>query len=389
MKIASFFVILMLFFSCDNQDKDRPYKELKNDYTLVKTSSITLPLDSMQGFFTNSFSQLKLQDGTNLLSMLNRTNAAIYYYDIETGENVKKVQLEIGDGPNGIGNDLDLTVHADISKDSIFLINEWTSKMFLLNDKGKVLRTYKYVQSDVFNNRGPFYIPISNDNRPFVKDNKVYIHCDYSPDGYKDKGVMLILDLKKGEFSTEFTPSPLYLDYCWGTPFSLNVLSTYDSHKNRFVLSFGTDPNVYSWTNGELESKKPLQSMYFETKPYSEDVSDYMQQSSFSKRSEYSLLSPKFYKILHLKEQNIFLRETFLERDKDELVQGAMGLKKSFIIADENLERLGEFRVPDGKYLTSNFFVTDRGVYIADLEYYNNTEDSLKFDFYEPKVRIK
>ena len=385
MRVVIGLVSLMFIWSCSNDSVKSNINELDDNYTLVNTSSITLALDSVQGFFNNSLSHLKLSDGSKYFSMLNKTNGIIYYYSAETGDLTRKVQLEIGQGLNGIGTNLDQIMHANISKDSIFLYNGWSTKMFLLNDRGEVLRTYLYTESDLYLNEGQFGISTTNDNRPFVLGNKVYMNLIYRPTEYRDKRVLLELDLLSGNFNTRITPSPLYLEDCWGTSFSLNSLSTYDSDNDQFVFSFGVDPNVYRWSKDKLVDKKYLGSKFFDCKPFSSDIGDYMVESSYAKRSEYSQLSPKFYKIIYLRRPRVFLREAFLERSRNDKALGVRGLKKTFIIADKNLNRLGEFRVPDDKYFTSNFFVSDIGVYLADLDYYNNNEDSLKLDLYEPK----
>ena len=71
--------------------------------------------------------------------------------------------------------------------------------------------------------------------------------------------------------------------------------------------------------------------------PYSYNVKDYKDMDSWNKRKSHSLLNPKYYKLLFLKESKIFLREVFLNRSADELAQGISGLKKSMMILDQNL----------------------------------------------------
>ena len=110
-------------------------------------------------------------------------------------------------------------MHLDISKDSIFVINAWNQTMMTINDEGKVLKKYKYSQSDFFNEEGPFAIKISKDNRPFI--GKVYVNCEYRPD-------------QKPEISIRFAPKS-YSEFCWGLP-SLNVLSYYVEPRDEFVV---------------------------------------------------------------------------------------------------------------------------------------------------------
>ena len=381
--ISIFFIFSILFSCSKNVEEEIDFIE---KYTLVKTSSIILPLDSTQGFYDNSFSQLKLNDGTNWLSILSKTNATIYNYDANSGDLVKKVNLELGNGPNGIGNTTVQLTHLNISKDSTFLYNGETMKMYIVNSKGEVIKSHGLIQSDDYINNGPFYISVSKDNRPYIVGNKVYINCSYLPNEYEGKKTLLSWDLRSGEMSLQGEPSDFYLEDCWGTPFSLNNFSTYDNSNRSFVLSFGVDPFVYQWKDGRLVSKKFLGSKFFLNEPYSNDISDYTSQASYRARSEHSQLSPKYYKILYLKKPKMFIRETFLERSLDEKARGVTGLKKSFIIGDSNLNRVGEYRVPSGKYHTSNFFLNDKGILMADMQHYMKNENSMKFDLYEPQI---
>ena len=111
-----------------------------------------------------------------------------------------------------------------------------------------------------------------------------------------------------------------------------------------------------------------------------------MNKNNYQQRLDKSQLSGKYYKIIYLEHPEIYLREVFLDRTPEELASRVSGLKKTFIISDSEMNPLGEFRVPEGQYFTSNFFVSKDGIYLANYEDYLTTEDSLTFDLYEPQT---
>ena len=76
-------------------------------------------------------------------------------------------------------------------------------------------------------------------------------------------------------------------------------------------------------------------SEYFEDpKPYSNNIKDYFKQGSYEKRKEFSDLN------------SIHLKESFERNISIKFSQGVTGLRKSIVIADADLKRVGEFRVP-------------------------------------------
>ena len=376
--------IFLFFLSCQGIDENE-----KQDFSwqLVKTDEISINLDNTQGFFKSGISQFEAS-GKHFLSYFNQQTGVVYTYDLRDRSNIEKIQLE-REGPNGIGTNLSQILHHRISADSILLINDWEKKFILVNNKGQVLRKYNLMTSNVFEEEGPILLTITNDNRPYVINNTVYINCEYNPDqNYTNKGVLLALDLENGKFTTSITPPKSYSEQCWGLAYSLNIFHIPVDTKTglKRYYSFGIDPNIYVYDEDQIILSKTANSVYIDNlEPYSYNVKDYKDMDSWNKRKSHSLLNPKYYKLLFLKESKIFLREVFLNRSADELAQGISGLKKSMMILDQNLNLLGEYEFPKGRYFTSNYILMENGIYIANYEKYNYDENTLTFDFYEPQ----
>lgn len=341
-------------------------------------------MDETQGLFGSGYSQY--WEGDSLIgSILNRSDATIHYYNLKNGRRIRTLKLD-KEGPNGVGLNFSQLNHHDLSEDSILIINDWDKKFYLTNNLGEVIGKYNLLESAVYKNEGPIILTITNDNKPFKVGNKIFVNCEYVPDdSYDSKGVLLSLDLKSGEFETLVNPPTSYSEYCWGLSYSLNVLSTYNPDMNMKVVSFGVDPNLHVIKDGTV-SKYYLPSEHFEEiSPYSKDVNDYKDMSTWEKRKSLSVLGPKYYKIVYLENLEMYLREVFLPRSEDDLMDGIRGLRKSMIIIDGKFQKVGETVIEQGKYFTSNFFISKSGIYVADIEHYETNENELKLDYYEPE----
>jgi hypothetical protein len=236
---------VLVVFSCNQSRKkvvDQPEQDTK--YELIKTQSIIIELDSTQGIFNVGYSQFYNKHNELIGSILNKSTGVIYYYDLTSGKLLETLPIE-KEGPNGIGTNLSQIMHFDISEDSIVIINNWDQRFYLLNKQGQVLNKYDLGQSKVYKNEGPMAISITNDNRPYYHDEKVYVNCHYNPEkDYPSKGVLLSLDLQTGTFQTQINPPKSYGELCWGLSYSLNILSTFNEKENSFVFSYGIDPDI-------------------------------------------------------------------------------------------------------------------------------------------------
>ena len=256
------------------------------------------------------------KNGSTQLSLFSRTNGIIHYYDLNSGDRIRALQLEISNGPNGIGRNLNQIMHLDISKDSI-VINAWNQTMMTINDEGKVLKNISTV-NQISSTKKVLAITISKDNRPFYRDGKVYVNCEYRPDeDYASKKVIL-LDLKTGDFNTLLNaPKKVIRNFAEATVFIERVLSYYVEPRDEFVVSFESIPMFIQYLDKMERLRNSIwdQSISKTLNPTPTIVKRLLPNKALMKKTKrISLLGPKFHKIIHLKESGFYLRETFLSR---------------------------------------------------------------------------
>ncbi len=381
--------MVMLIYSCSSPENVNSNKPSYNQIaTLHSQDSVLFELDSTQGFYSNNINQLEIE-GNQFITLFNQMTGKLYYYNLKTGATVKITQYEM-EGPNGIGAHAEQITHLPIGMDSVFIYNGWDLRGYLFDGLGSKLKTFDFASSSIFESEGPFVISITNDNRPYRIGNKIYFNCQSVPARqFGKKPVLLALNLKTAELQGIIIPPNSYSDYCWGVNYSTNVFSTYHAERKQFIMSYGVESDLYVYdSTGREKDRVNNGSKFFGSiEPYSSNVKDYMNMSSYEKRMNHSMLNPKYYKLLHFSNQDneYFLRETFLPRKEEDIQAGINNLRKSFIISDKNLNQTGEYLVPE-QYMTSLFFTSSKGVYLADLNYYYKNEGFLKFDLFTLKV---
>lgn len=380
----SLICLITLVYSCHHETNNstRKYRD-----TLVVEKSLLLRLDSTQGLFNNNLNQFEYK-GKTFFTFFNQLTGNLHYYDADSGKSFKVVSFQ-SEGPDGIGNRKDLIAHLPIGMDSVFIYNGWELRAFLFNGRGEKLRTYNFGESDLFRSNGPFNIAITNDNRLYRHGKNIYINAQGLPDtNFGNKPVLLEFNLATENLTGLIFPPQSYATHCWGINYSTNTFSCYAEKRKEFIISYGIEPHIYTYSqDGQLNKKLTLGSEYFNNiKPYSSNLSDYMDMSTYEERSNISQMNPKYYKILYFPnaKEEYFIRETFLPRSKEEIQSGASHLRKTFIIADRHLQKIGEYKVPK-QYTTSVFFTSKEGIYIADFEHYMENEGVIKFDLLIPQ----
>lgn len=356
-----------------------------NSIELQKTGEFAIELDSTIGI-TNESIVFYEENDSSKLSIFNAFDASIHIYDYLSGKLLKKVQFDIN-GENGIGKFSNMGHFMD-SSDSIFLTNHWENRVYLLNNKAEILKKYTLENPDLHYG---FYL-MTNAASPMQKlGNKLYITLqNSSPDQSQTRSVVE-LDLRDSS-QNYFIKGSSFLDSAfWGplTPYTFS--GTFNLEDSVFISSVAKDPEIRAYKLNSLESphiREITSSNYvsnftsFPKKGKNPPLYGYGYKEIASETNKKAL----FTAVIYDKYNGLYFRQIILPRTQENYELRVKGITFSMIILDKNLKKIGETKLPKGKYVPNFFFVGSKGLHLANLEKYNENENKLTFDIYAPKT---
>ncbi len=389
------FFLCIMISGCGESDKYdnivyfKSNSEVFNDSLTFKTAGkSTLPLDSVTTMSSPSLQVYYKKDSTRLFSILNPHNSEIAVYDFDSRKLLYKIPV-MSDSVNGVGKTGSASAHFMINEDSIFLYNGKTLKAFLLNSKGQIYN--KYTVMDGIDRLSTNSIPVPSTEKPlYVKNNKVYMICAWDNLRLRDQTkvpMVLILDLVTGKTERLFPKSIVYNSGNWGRNYLFsNLYGTYNMHTNRFVYSFAADPYLFETSNvpGDSIIKHYVGSKFFEK--IIPMTHDRKKKVSTEKSVIFDFTNPSFFQIIYDPFNDLYYRTTFLPLKKEEVrdPKKLASRQVTIIIMDKNFIKLGEYLMPRGRYMISNFFVTREGLHFLFKPELHKTQDSMVYEILKP-----
>ncbi len=292
-------------------------------------------------------------------------NNDIIIYDIEKEIELKRVNVEVF-GPNGVGT---LKAFTPLADSTIYVFGLNTFEISKIDYEGKVLERFSFLNSNnqlIAGNSfpksivgGPVY---SDDHNLSFATLPQGLWSNLSEDflhKYKLEAV-INLETKKVDF--------LPMTY----PDGYHNSGNYHVHYHRirkeddYVYSFSTDHNVYKYQSGRM-SKFEAKSIYLE-KP--------LEKYETGSTEEYinSIIElPRYRHILFDPYRNVYYRFVYLGDELDSRLEMDGVLREqikylsnlSIIILDEDMNKIGETKLTSNKFLPSNYFITEEGLFIS------------------------
>lgn len=370
-------------FSCTQspQEQMSDSANLSSRYELENAGLKEFSIDLRTNYFTQ-YVDTKYTDSATYLVYENRLKPAIQFYDLEADTLSFEIPLEM-EGPDGVGRIRGVYIK---SIDSIYVLNSMAYKVFHVNSKGKVLRTYSWInnkeQSKTVSMAG-----IYTASPAIYKDGKLNMFAvpetgPVKKETFTEGKVNLQLDIESGLVNYNYNYPKLYTEGNYGN-FYINISRTL-SPQNSIVYSFGADPFLHETNYGGRDISYYAGSNFFEApKPY-KDV---------NKRDENSIESTKFTGIMYDKFREVYYR----------IATGGIPLinnqneKNSFydkpisiITLSKDFKVLGETLLPEKKHDYRCWFVAENGLYISNSNPKNPDlqEDKLSFTIYRFKEKL-
>jgi len=343
----------------------------KNRIKILK--SFTLSLDSLtpNQLPTPQFIQNKS------LAFLNSKNNSIDIYGIEEKKIIKRIKL-LSSGENAVGKIQQFLYH---NTDSIFVVNSYQYKAFLIDENGKIKEKYSLIKQnkhspttampEVF----PFHCP------PVLIGKRLHIASapddnPYFDSFYQREALSIVLNLENKEIQYKMRFSDLYQQKYFTN--NLNFYSRiYLKNDNKFVYGFFADQNLQI-TNAEYNLLKNIKL----NSPHFIDIPSLKKRvESSQENTKIGNTNPTYFNIYHNHHKNEFYRIISIpisnKTNKKTYFKGFLG------IFDKDFENIGEvllYETDKTNYNLMNLFFTPEGMWIQRS---TDNEDELVYDLVE------
>lgn len=384
-KRITIIILIILVFGCTHE-KSSTFnfeKSTRNHekLTLAYSNSKSFKVDSTLGIF-NSTVQLYNTSKGDILTIFNSQDGSIHYFDYQNTGQIRKQIFEI-EGPNGTGKISNMG-HYVINSDSVFLFNHWTHKALLYDSNSRLINDYP-LKSEMKASENMILINASR--LPHYYNERLLVPLESSGNRYNEMDNFVSINLRNKETKSGIGPSP-YLDSTFHgplTPYSKSV--AYNFVDGEIIVSSYRDPHirVYDMNTFEFigsyltESEFIDEFVSFPKKNNEPPLFGY----SYMKIADKTNMNAMFTDIIADPYNNVYYRFLLLPRTQLQYAQRAKGMQFSVIILNSNFERIGEKKLPAGKYSFNTYFLNQDGLYLANLEEYEKDEDRLVFDNYK------
>lgn len=318
--------------------------------------------------------------GENYLAFF--SGERLFFYKIGEPECQKVVKLET-EGPNSVGALSEFDAVAISGWDSIFFINHFSNDLFLLDGAGNVVKKEKFLRQSEHSAVYGY-----NLNPARVIGNRLYVPAY----GFKDApdlaelGTCTVLNLNDGASFSAFPYPAIYDQYYWGYHTFMRWSSfAFDPRQQTYFVSFAVDPNIYIYNRSfRLTGKKLLGSDYVR-RIAPQDNDPFRRLANEGRtgtgNSEYFLKTSFFFGAAYHEGLDYFLRVVRI--GKDESI-GQDRVRFSVIIADRDLNKMGEYLIPD-YYVFNTLFLTEDGFAFLNIQQYSPEENKMVFDVLKPE----
>ncbi len=349
-------------------------------YHLAFAGPVKLALDSVTKMSLQDNGFNGYQDTTlspnDLVVLYNRAVKRLQYHDLVTGQMLRTVPLET-EGPNGIGESFFSLL---VNQDSLFLLEPYAYRLFLVDRQGKVSRAYRLLNGDVkFDPGNPGMppsgaysaLPDGGFGRSMVKAGKHLFIGGYANIGGKEDGsyieqalTCIKLDLETGKLQygvhfppaydrKAFYPTQAYLEFSFA----------YNPQKNELAYSFPAaqevfkvSPDLNTMGEGVLAQSKhgtPFTKMRKYITNADEEYLHFMQQTNYLAML-YDPYREVYYRFVYHPQAGAF---------PTPILKSELKITHSIMILDKDLRVIGE-QLFDKYLFTPRAFVGKKGLYI-------------------------
>jgi hypothetical protein len=367
------FILLLVFVFSSCREQGAEGIKAKN-YSLKTKKSLKILLDSLT---TRPLFASEIQIWKDNLILFNTKKQKLQFYELKTGNFIRAISLE-SSGNNGVGLAKSFLV---VSKDSIFVISSNQYKVFLINALGKVLESYRLINSSKPNATSAMPDPMPFYHPPVLLNNQLHISSipddnPYFDSFYQRENLTTILDLKSKEISYAYSFPDNYRKNIYPTNMNF-YCRVYIPHLNSFAYSFLLDEHIRI-VSSNYQNEKTFQAIpnNFELfKGLKKRIADAFEDSKIGNTLpsfvslQHNPFEKKTYRILQIPKTD---EKGNLRKDKYKLI--LLGF-------DENFNKIKEITFNEkSPHNPLHLFFTPEGMWIQRS---TENEDELVYDLVE------
>jgi hypothetical protein len=375
-------------WACSSKDSESPDKSL--DENLSHLGQLVLKMDSVSNFDFTEF-QVVEEKGIEMLLVLNRVNFSLDFYDLETGEMIKRTVIERNE-KFPIRPLYGFFYH---HADSIFLFNQMLlNGTTLVNGQGEVSTQYSPQKMDRSNPQEMMKSLVNHysraDNMTIYEAGNLYF-SDISLNGFlnSDEEMKAFrpavqMDLLKNEVTRidKITVPDFYFGKIW--PLELGMFSRirqgnfwiYSWNALDSLVVFDTNWNHVKSVNAKSEFAKPLKYSAGAGVPKDIEIREKVSQTTYSSLI-YDAYRDVYYRFVNIGR----------EMDDSDLEEQFPQVKNDFsiIVLDKDFNFLTEKRFPGKIHKPYKSFIGKKGLYLSRTNsfYEGLSEDEVVLDIYK------
>lgn len=338
---------------------------------IVTGQLLEIPIDENTAFETPCMFPYT-ENGRSLLTYLNEGENEIHFYDLQSRRLIKKIALDY-DGDNGVGTAYAFHV---CNPDSIYIASA-NDHIYLINGQGEIRYSIDYTHSPIDGRAaGKADVGSARHIEIVERNNKLIVYTGLRGDWLTvDRQYLnyqyLELEIDPRDNSMKLLPMTYPTDYIDRGLKPFEASREYVNGK--FIYSFAADHHIYITADHQSIIKKLAKSDFIREFPaLTKDMNPfsyrrYIEQNSFYGSLVYDPYRKVYYRFCDLA-SNLMNIEGYRQH-------------QSIIILDSDFNKIGEVRLPDRKFNTTNYFVGIEGLYLSNNTPYNPHLDKGKLSF--------
>jgi hypothetical protein len=283
--------------------------------------------------------------------------------------------------------------HLLLNRDSIFIYNTNTAKLYLIDWEGEIIHQTQLLElsSSTSKSGRP---RMNSTSRMFIKDDFLYIPCEFNAvlENYNSHNLVVRYHIKTHEFSYKI-PASTYYNYAhWGPLFNYRINICQHPSKNSILYGFPIDPFVYEKMMSHLDSNHHISTFVGSTKfekiePMNYDPNYATQKEIHTidkERREYGWSTSGFYGLVSDSHHNLIYRIAYVRHNTLSFKKGFDAPHLSIIVLNEDLMKVGELNLNPEIYDLDMLFINKIGLHIARKDHYKNNNKLLTFEVFKP-----
>jgi hypothetical protein len=376
-------ILLVLIVGCDTIMQQKDSHTFNSEIVFHDSKTISLTGDyefrnstNYQVFYFNE------ADSSKYLVRRDKWRNRIEFFNLDNQKLDFVMELS-STGPDGIGK---IGAFSIVNFDSIYLFGLYRKTIFLIDKAGRVKDKYYFDENDNAT-IGDYFVStgaplIRTKFNEFSVSQFPAIDITKLTEVFYKSSVHVSINIDSNFTRNSAIRYPaIYLSSNYAIGIDINQLyRTYNDMKLSHVFSFPVDPHIYVENLAGNIDKHYASSKFFDFSPPSKS-----KDHDWENERLYYIQTPKYTDIVYDKHRNLYYRFCQLPVKYEKGMYLPPNVSEimpfSIMVLDENFKIIGEQLFAANKYLYTNYFVNEEGLWISTSNPENPHFDENKLSF--------